>query len=425
MTDLLSSTTRDVQRVLANSRRIARRHGQTVVTPDHLLLGLLQLSGSQSETVLKHLQVKLAHLQMRLQARIKLEARHGQGEVAVGYTGQGIQFSTESTAILNEAKAEARESNLDLVDTRLLVLGMLRCPESSPGQLLGQYGVTVERFRDAARLAEQPPINLPRFHAPDFSRAALPIRPSPVFLLLVVITTASAYLAYAGIGNPRAGVFFFVTVGWIISVALHEFGHALAAFLGGDESVVHKGYLTLNPLKYTHPVFSIFIPLMFLFMGGIGLPGGAVYINPAAIRKSGMRSLASAAGPLATLVCAGVCALPFLLGWHYTLWEGREAFWSGLGFLLFLQIMGLCLNLLPLPGLDGFGIMEPFLAHELAYWANMIRPFSFLLLFALLSYDTPVSAAFWSGIWQIAMGIDWSLGLLVAEGYDLFRFWTK
>jgi Zn-dependent protease len=425
MTDLLSSTTREAQRVLANSSRIARRHGQAVVIPDHLLLGLLQLPGSPSEAILKQLQVNLAHLRVRLEARIKLEARHGQGEVAVGYTGQGIQFSAESAAILAQARAEAGESNLDSIDTQSLVLGMLRCPESSAGQLLRQYGVTAERFRNAARLAGQPPANLPRVQARDLSPTALPIRPSPVFLVLLAITAASAYLAYAGIGNPRAGVFVFVTGGWIISVALHEFGHALTAFLGGDESVVHKGYLTLNPLKYTHPVFSIFIPLMFLFMGGIGLPGGAVYINPAAIRKSGMRSLASAAGPLATLACAGICALPFLMGWHYALGEGREAFWSGLGFLLFLQIMGLCLNLLPLPGLDGFGVMEPFLSPDLAYRANMIRPFSFLLLFALLSYDTPVSAAFWNGVWQIAMGIDWSLGLLVAEGYDLFRFWTS
>ena len=72
----------------------------------------------------------------------------------------------------------------------------------------------------------------------------------------------------------------------------------------------------VDTLKYTHPVFSIFVPLLFLFIGGIGLPGGAVYINPAAIRKSGMRALASAAGPLATLLCAMICALPFLFGWH-------------------------------------------------------------------------------------------------------------
>ena len=70
-------------------------------------------------------------------------------------------------------------------------------------------------------------------------------------------------------------VFIIVTVLWIFSVCLHEFGHALVAFYGGDETVKDKGYLTMNPLRYTHPVLSILMPVVFMVMGGIGLPGGA------------------------------------------------------------------------------------------------------------------------------------------------------
>ncbi|WP_233220817.1 hypothetical protein [Chlorogloea sp. CCALA 695] len=44
----------------------------------------------------------------------------------------------------------------------------------------------------------------------------------------------------------------FVCVGWILSVCLHEFDHAIVAYWGGDTSVKDKGYLTLNPLKYTN-----------------------------------------------------------------------------------------------------------------------------------------------------------------------------
>ncbi len=71
-----------------------------------------------------------------------------------------------------------------------------------------------------------------------------------------------------------------------MSLCLHEFGHALAAYLGGDTSVRDAGYLTLNPLKYSHPLLSIIMPVLFLMMGGIGLPGGAVYINRHALRSS-------------------------------------------------------------------------------------------------------------------------------------------
>lgn len=71
----------------------------------------------------------------------------------------------------------------------------------------------------------------------------------------------------------------FVCLGWIISVCLHEFGHAIVAYWGGDTSVKDKGYLTLNPLKYTDINLSLTLPLIFLLMGGIPLPGAAVYIN--------------------------------------------------------------------------------------------------------------------------------------------------
>ena len=94
----------------------------------------------------------------------------------------------------------------------------------------------------------------------------------------------------AGYGGARAGNdHWFLRIGerlkipvedrWKAQVALHEFGHALVAFWGGDRSVVDKGYLTLNPLKYTHPFLSLVLPMLILVLGGIGLPGGAVYIN--------------------------------------------------------------------------------------------------------------------------------------------------
>ncbi len=66
--------------------------------------------------------------------------------------------------------------------------------------------------------------------------------------------------------------FVVVLIGWIFSLCLHEFSHTLVAYLGGDTTVKDKGYLTFNPLKYTHPVYSLLIPLIFLVLGGIGLP---------------------------------------------------------------------------------------------------------------------------------------------------------
>ena len=109
-------------------------------------------------------------------------------------------------------------------------------------------------------------------------------------------------------------VFLFVTAAWIVSLCLHEYAHARTALHSGDISIGAKGYLTLNPLKYTHALLSIVLPVLFVIMGGIGLPGGAVFIERGRIRGRWKHSLISAAGPLTNVLFAVVCTAPFWLG---------------------------------------------------------------------------------------------------------------
>ena len=71
----------------------------------------------------------------------------------------------------------------------------------------------------------------------------------------------------------------------MISLCLHEFGHAIVAYHCGDRTVRDKGYLTLDPLRYTDLQYSILFPLLIMALGGIGLPGGAVYINTHYLRR--------------------------------------------------------------------------------------------------------------------------------------------
>ena len=64
------------------------------------------------------------------------------------------------------------------------------------------------------------------------------------------------------------------------------------------------GYLTLNPFRYAHPVLSVALPLLFIAQGGIGLPGGAVYLRHQAFRSRWQQSLAVAIGPLVNVLLA-------------------------------------------------------------------------------------------------------------------------
>src|SRR6476469_3490492 len=99
-------------------------------------------------------------------------------------------------------------------------------------------------------------------------------QPSWIFLALIGLTIAAGVIAWYGTVNVNLAVFVFVVSRWLVSLSLHEYGHAMLAYRSGDHSVAGRGYLTLNPLKYAHPVLSIVLPIVFLLLGGIGLPGG-------------------------------------------------------------------------------------------------------------------------------------------------------
>lgn len=211
--------------------------------------------------------------------------------------------------------------------------------------------------------------------------------------------------------------FSIVFFGWIFSLCLHEFSHALVAYYGGDYTVREKGYLTFNPLKYTHPLFSIVLPLLFLVMGGIGLPGGAVYIERERIRNRFMLSAMSLAGPLANLLVAILLGLalrfsPFI----------DESLLPGLSFLLVLQISAVLFNLIPLPPFDGYNALEPFLHPAIRMQVDRFRDVAVWVILLMFWFVPFVADAFWGTVFAVStrLGVDW--GMVVA-GLERFRFW--
>ncbi|MBT3313411.1 MAG: site-2 protease family protein [Anaerolineae bacterium] len=213
--------------------------------------------------------------------------------------------------------------------------------------------------------------------------------------------------------------FIIVLVGWIFSLSLHEFAHALVAYYGGDTSVRDKGYLTFNPLKYTHPLYSIALPLLFLFMGGIGLPGGAVYIETWRLRSAKWRSAVSLAGPSANIILVIVIAI--LLQFAPAT---PSPFWAGLAFLALLQIYAVVLNLIPVPPFDGFGIIEPYLSPEILERIEPIRGMMIWLVIAALWYVPFISNLFSTLIFSLAAILQIPFEL-VGAGYQKFFFWKE
>lgn len=262
---------------------------------------------------------------------------------------------------------------------------------------------------------EQPAVTPPPPSSPPAAKR-VSRAPSPIFLGLLVVTIAAGWALAAGFGPPGVVAFVFVTAAWVVTLCLHEFAHALVAYRNGDESIAHRGYLTLDPLRYTHVVYSIVLPLIFVMLGGIGLPGGAVFVDRSALRTRFASSAVSAAGPLTNLGVAIVLAIALALRPDWT-----SPFWAAIAFLLFLQVTAAVLNLLPIPGLDGFGILEPYLPRSWIPGAWRIAPFAVIGLFALL-WIPQVNHAFFGLITGILtlLGVP---GTLVGAGYGLFQFW--
>jgi Zn-dependent protease len=224
---------------------------------------------------------------------------------------------------------------------------------------------------------------------------------------------------FTGALHAPVAVFIFVVAGWTISLCLHESAHALAAYYGGDRSVVEKGYLSLDPMAYAHPALTFGLPFLYLLMGGVGLPGGCVYIERHVLKSRNWDSIVSAAGPSANLLCLIALSAPFLLGIPEHV--GAPAFWSGLAFLAWLQASAVIFNLLPIPGLDGFGIVEPYLPYDVQAQARALGSMTSVILLMLV-----MSRSFGSVIGSASNRLAEGVGLdtdFAFAGYDLFRFW--
>ncbi|HEX5118789.1 MAG TPA: site-2 protease family protein [Pseudonocardiaceae bacterium] len=252
------------------------------------------------------------------------------------------------------------------------------------------------------------------------------IRPSPIFIGLVVATVVGGVIVtLPSEAAVDGGTLLLVLGGWGVSLCLHEFGHAIVAYRGGDFSVRDKGYLTLDIRRYTDPVFSIVLPLLLLLFGGIPLPGGAVWVNHHALRSRRVESMVSLAGPLSNLALGIVLTqIVRVIPVPTDHVSGSVFLAAGLSYLAFLQILAFILNILPIPGMDGWGAIEPWMSVEARRFGAMVRPWAPLVLFVLLIGVASVGDAFFNLTYYVFDGVGGNR-LLVEVGQSDFLFWRN
>jgi Zn-dependent protease len=159
--------------------------------------------------------------------------------------------------------------------------------------------------------------------------------------------------------------------------------------------------------------------LIALALGGIGFPGAAVYLREDLMRSARGRSLASLAGPAGTL---GVFLAIDAALWGMGLMHWFNPLYAALAFLAYLQATALILNLLPVPGFDGYGVIRPFLPPALRLKLRKVEPVAFMLMFALIFFLPQAGDLLFGTAARLTHVVGVRLDAAQA-GMDNFRFW--
>jgi Zn-dependent protease len=148
------------------------------------------------------------------------------------------------------------------------------------------------------------------------------------------------------------------------------------------------------------------------------LPGGAVLIDQRRLKSPAWQSAVSLAGPASNVILALLLSL--LLRTVPQL--ANTSLGAGLSFLTVLQVSAVILNLLPVPGLDGFGIISPWLPSDVRTQAQTFGGNAIMLLFVAMWIVPGVNSLFWSMVYGATnvLGIDSDLSY---SGLRAFQFW--
>ena len=178
----------------------------------------------------------------------------------------------------------------------------------------------------------------------------------------------------------------------IFAITLHEAAHGYVARFFGDMTAAAAGRITANPLKHIDPVGTVLVPLVILLTskllgGGMILFGWAkpVPVNFARLRRPKQDMLwVAAAGPGVNFVMAVFWALMIQLG--LTLGSGfasRPLMLMGAAG-VFINVILMALNLIPLPPLDGGRIAVSLLPMKQAMQFARLEPYGLFILLGLM-----------------------------------------
>jgi Zn-dependent protease len=177
-----------------------------------------------------------------------------------------------------------------------------------------------------------------------------------------------------------------VAIMLLVGFPVHEFSHALAAFRLGDGTAKLFGRLSLNPIVHFDPVGGTLLALSFIASGGAFGFGWAkpTPVNPSNL-EGGHRgeAIVAAAGPISNLVMAVAAALPlrYIIANPELAVQIPELVIQVLLTFVYINLILMVFNLIPIPPLDGSKVLFAFLpARTVWQWRPVLEQYGFIAI---------------------------------------------
>jgi Zn-dependent protease len=203
----------------------------------------------------------------------------------------------------------------------------------------------------------------------------------------------------------------------IVAFTFHEFGHAWTAYKLGDDTAYMAGRVTLNPMAHID-LFGFLL----LILAGFG------WAKPVPVRESKLRKpyrlssiLVTAMGPIMNLVLAFIGLLVFaIMLRNIDLSPGMmEKWWIFFQYWVIINLNLLIFNLIPMPPLDGYRILEQFLPLRTRFKLMQYEQWTFFI-FLLLIFIPPLRAVTIGPLFDLRMPIIRGMEQLIAAILNLF-----
>ena len=182
-----------------------------------------------------------------------------------------------------------------------------------------------------------------------------------------------------------------VAIMLLVGFPVHEFAHALAAYRLGDGTAKLFGRLTVNPIAHFDPLGGVLLAVTFIGSAASGGAFGFGWAKPTPVNPMNLlygrrgEAIVAAAGPISNLILAAAAAIPLrYLDGQPDLTAQIPMLGNILALFVYINIVLMVFNLIPIPPLDGSKVLFAFLDRRTEYQIRpILEQYGFLILLAV------------------------------------------